>query len=57
LVKNIIAKTIQAHKIGVIAEPEISFKELADDDKFIVIGSDGVWDVMSSAEAVGFILQ
>lgn len=26
-------------------------------DKFIVIGSDGVWDVMSSAEVVGFVLQ
>jgi integrin-linked kinase-associated serine/threonine phosphatase 2C len=49
LVNKIIALTIQAHKIGVITEPEISFKELADDDKFIVIGSDGVWDVMSSA--------
>lgn len=46
-----------AHKIGVIAEPEVTWKELDNDDKFIVIGSDGVWDVMSSAEAVGFILQ
>ncbi len=26
-------------------------------DKFIVIASDGIWDVMSSAEVVGFILN
>jgi len=24
-------------------------------DKFIVIGSDGVWDVMNSAEVCGFV--
>lgn len=26
-------------------------------DKFIVIASDGVWDVMTSAEVVGFVLK
>ena len=46
-----------AHKIGVIAEPEVTHKEIDNDDRFIVMGSDGVWDVMSSAEAVGFILS
>ena len=46
-----------AHKIGVSAEPEVTSKEIEGDDKFIVMGSDGVWDVMSSAEAVGFILS
>ncbi len=46
-----------AHKIGVIAEPEVTTKDVEEDDKFVVMGSDGVWDVMSSAEAVGFILQ
>lgn len=46
-----------AHKIGVTAEPEVTYKELDGDDRFIVMGSDGVWDVMSSAEAVGFILS
>ncbi len=46
-----------AHKIGVSAEPEVTSKDIDPDDKFIVMGSDGVWDVMSSAEAVGFILS
>lgn len=45
-----------AHKIGVSADPEVTAKEIDGDDRFVVMGSDGVWDVMSSAEAVGFIL-
>lgn len=46
-----------AHEIGVSAEPEVTCKDIDNEDKFIVMGSDGVWDVMSSAEAVGFILS
>jgi integrin-linked kinase-associated serine/threonine phosphatase 2C len=46
-----------AHEIGVSAEPEVTAKDIDTEDKFIVMGSDGVWDVMSSAEAVGFILS
>lgn len=46
-----------AHEIGVSAEPEVTCKDIDTEDKFIVMGSDGVWDVMSSAEAVGFILS
>ncbi len=46
-----------AHKIGVSEDPEVTAKDIDSDDKFIVMGSDGVWDVMSSAEAVGFILS
>ncbi len=37
---------LQAKKIGLISEPEIQHIELNKQDKFIVIGSDGVWDVM-----------
>eukprot|EP00357_Protocruzia_adherens_P036625 CAMPEP_0115046854 /NCGR_PEP_ID=MMETSP0216-20121206/48977_1 /TAXON_ID=223996 /ORGANISM="Protocruzia adherens, Strain Boccale" /LENGTH=310 /DNA_ID=CAMNT_0002429975 /DNA_START=224 /DNA_END=1156 /DNA_ORIENTATION=- len=44
-----------AHKIGVSEEPEISFKRLNNNDEFIVLASDGIWDVMTSAEVVGFI--
>lgn len=47
----------QAKKIGLISEPEIQHIELKPGDRFIVIASDGVWDVMSSAEVVGFILH
>ena len=48
---------IVAHEVGVSCEPEIFEKELDSDDHFIVIGSDGVWDAMSSCEVVGFIFQ
>lgn len=45
------------HTVGVIPEPEVSYKELDHDDRFIVIGSDGVWDVMNSAEVVGLVFE
>jgi integrin-linked kinase-associated serine/threonine phosphatase 2C len=48
---------IFGHTVGVSADPEVSFKELDTEDKFIVIASDGVWDVMNSSEAVGFIFE
>eukprot|EP01015_Nassula_variabilis_P030170 TRINITY_DN6599_c0_g1_i1.p4 TRINITY_DN6599_c0_g1~~TRINITY_DN6599_c0_g1_i1.p4 ORF type:complete len:198 (-),score=63.22 TRINITY_DN6599_c0_g1_i1:62-655(-) len=48
---------LQAKKIGLISEPEIQWIELNPFDKFIVIGSDGIWDVMTSAEVIGFVLQ
>ena len=48
---------IVAHEVGVSCEPEIFEKELDSDDHVIVIGSDGVWDAMSSCEVVGFIFQ
>ena len=48
---------IVAHEVGVSCEPEIFEKELDSDDHFIVIGSDGIWDAMSSCEVVGFIFQ
>jgi integrin-linked kinase-associated serine/threonine phosphatase 2C len=47
----------QAKKIGLISEPEIDHLWLKSRDQFIVVASDGVWDVMTSAEVVGFILK
>ena len=44
-----------AKKIGLISTPEIQHIELTTNDEFIVMASDGVWNVMRSAEAVGFI--
>lgn len=47
----------QAKKIGLISEPEIDHLWLKTRDQFIVVASDGIWDVMSSAEVVGFVLK
>lgn len=48
---------IFGHSVGVSHDPEVSFKEIDSEDKFIVIASDGVWDVMNSSEVVGFIFD
>jgi len=48
---------LNGHNIGVSAEPEITYKLLDQEDRFICIGSDGIWDVMNSAEIVGFIFE
>jgi integrin-linked kinase-associated serine/threonine phosphatase 2C len=45
------------HTVGVSEEPEISYKDIDGDDKFCVIGSDGIWDVMNSAEVVGLMFE
>jgi serine/threonine protein phosphatase PrpC len=37
-----------ASQVGVIAEPEFITAELKDDDRFIVIASDGVWEFLSN---------
>lgn len=36
-----------------IAEPEMRHMELSEDDEFMIIGCDGIWDVMSNEEVVG----
>lgn len=41
---------------GIIAKPEIMEWALAIEDKFIIIASDGVWEVMDSEEVFPFIL-
>jgi hypothetical protein len=46
---------LYGHSVGITSDPEVSYKELDDGDRFIVIGSDGIWDVMNSSEVVGFI--
>lgn len=47
----------QSKNIGIISLPEIDHIFLKKRDQFIVLGTDGLWDVMSSAEVVGFILK
>eukprot|EP00953_Heterococcus_sp_UTEX-ZZ885_P009015 5351-Heterococcus_DN1.PRE.1 len=49
------ARSIGDHavkSIGVIAEPEITEHTLGPDDTFMILASDGVWEFISSQEAV-----
>ena len=39
-------------KVGVICEPEIKEFKLGKDDKFIILGTDGLWEYISSEECV-----
>ncbi|CAN8295757.1 unnamed protein product [Cochlearia groenlandica] len=40
---------------GVISIPEFSHRVLTDRDQFIVLASDGVWDVLKNEEVVGVV--
>lgn len=48
---------IFGHTVGISATPEVSYKMLEEQDVFIVIGSDGIWDCLNSSEAVGFVFE
>ena len=39
-----------AHMVGVSTDPEVIRFELTIEDRFIVIGSDGVWEFLSNEE-------
>ncbi|XP_078441419.1 putative protein phosphatase 2C 33 [Wolffia australiana] len=40
---------------GLIAVPDISFRRLTDQDEFIVLATDGVWDVLSNEEVISVV--
>jgi serine/threonine protein phosphatase PrpC len=42
---------------GVIAVPEMSYRQLTDRDQFIVLATDGIWDVLSNDEVVQVVAQ
>lgn len=44
-------------RVGVISEPEISFHRILDQDRFVVIASDGLWEFISSQEVVEIVSE
>ena len=54
------ARSIGDHavkSIGVIAEPVVSFHDVRENDDFLVLATDGVWEFISSAEAVEIVAK
>ena len=41
--------------IGVISEPEVYERVLTDDDRVLVMGSDGLWELIPSQEVIHLI--
>ncbi|CAA2974399.1 probable protein phosphatase 2C 60 isoform X2 [Olea europaea var. sylvestris] len=50
-------RSLPAEKQIVTANPDITTVELSDDDDFLIIACDGIWDCMSSQEAVDFVQE
>ena len=44
-----------AQTVGVISEPEIKEYTFNENDKFMLIASDGIWEFISSEECMGII--
>ena len=44
-----------AASIGVIAEPDVTTYTITEDDIFVIICSDGVWEFMDNDEVVNLI--
>lgn len=42
-------------RVGVTSEPECTIVDLTPQDKFIILASDGVWEFISSQEAVDIV--
>lgn len=43
--------------VGVIAEPDVKIYELQETDRFLVLGSDGIWEFISSQEAIDIVSE
>ena len=46
---------LEAHKIGVISEPDIILKKIENTSKYVVIGSDGLWDVVRPYDVIRIV--
>ena len=43
------------HEVGVIVNPEINEYEFVNEDKFIILASDGIWEFISNEEAIDIV--
>ena len=48
---------VASKKNGIISEPEITARTLRGEDKFLILATDGVWDFISSQEAVDIVKE
>jgi len=48
---------IESTKSGLIADPEVTKLTLTKDDSFILMASDGFWDVITPKEACAFVME
>ena len=46
-----------AHTVGVITDPEINEYYFVEEDKFIIIASDGLWEFISSDECIEMVKE
>ena len=46
---------MEFHADPLIATPEISVEQLLPDDEFAILACDGLWDVISSQQAVNYV--
>ena len=46
-----------ASRVGVISTPEITIQSLSPEDAFVIVASDGIWEFISSQEAVDLVAR
>ena len=46
---------LEAKKIGIISEPEIIMKEIDNNSKYVILGSDGLWDVVKPYDVIRIV--
>ena len=44
-----------AARIGSICEPEITIHSFTEEDRFVILASDGIWEFISSSECVKIV--
>ncbi|EOA30931.1 hypothetical protein CARUB_v10014078mg [Capsella rubella] len=40
---------------GLVSEPEVTYRKITDKDQFLILATDGMWDVMTNDEAVEIV--